>query len=487
MNILFAASESVPLAKSGGLADVIGALPKALSTHGVDVRVIMPKYGDIPEAYRNQMTHVGYIMIQLGWRRQYCGLEQLEVDGIHYYFVDNEFYFKRSGLYGYGDDAERFVFFSRAVAELMPMLASSGFAPQLVHAHDWQTGLIPLLLKLGYGGDVGRAVTSVYTIHNLKYQGVFSRETMKDLLGLGDEWFTSERLEFSGGASCMKAGLLYADKLTTVSETYAQEIRTSEYGEQLEGVLRMREGDLIGIVNGIDTDVFDPMRDAHIAVPFRDSLAKKQHNKAFLQRELNLQESPDTPLIGMVSRFVQQKGLDLIEEVLPTLLKDGLQVALLGTGEDQYESLFRSFAARYPQQVSATIGFDDGLARRIYAGSDLFLMPSRFEPCGLGQLIALRYRSVPIVRETGGLKDTVQSYNEYTGVGIGFSFAPYSAHDLLHTIRRAVSFYRQPEHWNALHRNIAKTDYSWQSSAKAYIQLYRGLSGRSISPSMLQP
>ncbi|MFK7691144.1 glycogen synthase GlgA [Paenibacillus sp. HJGM_3] len=483
MKILFAASEAVPLAKTGGLADVAGALPKALRAKGADVRVIMPKYGSIPDIHRSRVTHIGYIMIQLGWRRQYCGLERVDVDGVPYYLVDNEYYFRRQGLYGYGDDAERFVFFSRAVAELLPLLASSGFAPDLVHAHDWQTGLVPLLLKLGYGGDIGRAAKSVYTIHNLKYQGCFSRETMQDLLGLGDEWFAPDRLEFSGGASCMKAGLLYADKLTTVSETYAEEIRTPEYGEHLDFVLRLREGDLVGIVNGIDTESFDPMRDEQLAVPFRDSLAKKRLNKIALQQQLGLREDVETPLVGMVSRLVAQKGLDLVEAILEDLVRDGLQLAVLGTGEAQYEQLFRTYAARYPEQVSAAIGFDDGLARRIYAASDLFLMPSQFEPCGLGQLLALRYRSVPVVRETGGLKDTVPPYNEFTGEGIGFSFAPYAAHDLLFTIRRAVSFYGQPDHWAALHRNIGRTDFSWLASAKAYLLLYRGLA----TPLALRP
>ncbi len=475
MNVLFAASEAMPLAKTGGLADVIGALPKALLEKGADVRVIMPKYGSIPDVYKHEMVHIGHVFIRLGWRNQYAGLERSVVDGVTYYFVDSEFYFKRHGLYGYGDDADRFVFFSRAVAELMKLLIEDGFMPDVVHAHDWQTGLVPMLLKLGYGGDAGRAMKSVYTIHNMQYQGCFSRELMKDLLGLGDEWFTTEYLEFLGGASCMKGGLVFADKLTTVSETYAAEIRTPEYGEKLDGVLRMRELDLTGIVNGIDTQVFDPMNDANLAVPYRDSLTKKKQNKTSLQRDRGLQESLDTPLIGMVSRFVSQKGLDLVEAVLQDIIQDGVQLVLLGTGDKYYEDLFRSYAARYPEQVAATIGFDDGLARRIYAGSDMFLMPSRFEPCGLGQLLALRYRSVPIVRETGGLKDTVPPYNEFTGEGLGFSFAPYSAHDLLFTIRRAISFYGQPEHWSALHRNISKADFSWSASAKAYMQLYKGL------------
>jgi starch synthase len=475
MNVLFVASEGVPLVKSGGLADVVGALPKALRAQGINVRVILPKYGDIADEHKDRMEQVMCTAVRLGWRTQYCGLQKLDIDGIPFYFVDNEFYFRRPGLYGYGDDAERFVFFSRAVAEMMPALREDGFAPDVVHCHDWQSGPVPLLLRLGYGGDAERQVKSVYTIHNLQYQGCFDREQMKDLLGLGDEWFTPDTLELYGGGSCMKAGLLFADKLTTVSETYAEEIRTPAYGEKLDGVLRSRASDLVGIVNGIDNDAFDPMHDRHIAVPFRDSLARKRANKPHLQQRLGLSDPLDVPLIGMVSRLVSQKGLDLIEAVLFKLLDEGVQLAVLGTGEARYERLFREAAAAHPGQVSATIGFDDGLARQIYAGSDLFLMPSRFEPCGLGQLLALRYRAVPIVRETGGLKDTVQPYNEFSGEGTGFSFAPYEPHDLLFTIRRALSLYRQPDHWNALHRNVCKTNFGWAASARKYASLYRGL------------
>jgi starch synthase len=473
MNILYVASEAVPLAKTGGLADVIGALPKALRKLGADVRVIMPKYEDIQDSLKSRMETVYISQIKLGWRVKYVGLQKLEVDGIPFYFIDNEYYFKRRGLYGYEDEAERFVFFSRAVAELLPHL---GFVPDIVHAHDWQSGLIPLLLKLGYAGESFRQTKTVYTIHNLRYQGNFPREQLKDLLGLDDEWFAAgEGIEFHGGGSCMKAGIVYADRLTTVSETYALEIQTPEYGERLDGVLRERCGSLIGIVNGVDYEQYDPMKDPALAVPFRDSQAKKKMNKAWLQRTLGLDEEADAPLVGIVTRLVWQKGIDLIAPILEEIIQEGMQLVVLGTGDSEFERLFVDVAARYPQRVAACITFNDALARQIYAGSDLFLMPSRFEPCGLGQLLALRYRSVPVVRETGGLKDTVMPFNEYTSEGTGFSFAPARPHDLLFTLKRAAAMYRNPSQWDELYRNICRTNFDWTASAKQYMHLYENV------------
>ncbi|MBO7744946.1 glycogen synthase GlgA [Paenibacillus sp. MWE-103] len=473
MKILFAASEAVPLVKTGGLADVAGALPKALREKGADVRVILPKYGTIPHELAEKFERIATFPVRLGWRSQYCGLLKAELDGVVYYLIDNEQYFKRSGLYGYDDDAERFVFFCYAVVE---SLFHSDFVPGIIHCHDWQTGLIPFLLKTRYRYEPGtRDVKSVYTIHNLRYQGVFGRQLLMDLLGSGEELFSSEGIDFHGAGNCMLGGLRYADKLTTVSPSYAQEIQTEYYGEKLDGLLRWRAGDLSGIVNGIDTSLFDPMNDPALSVPYRGSLPRKRKNKLALQRELGLTESEETPLIGIVSRLVSQKGFDLIEAVLEQILAEDVQLVVLGSGDWHYEQMFRRAEASRPGQVATWFGFNDGLARRIYAGSDMYLMPSQFEPCGLSQLLALRYKSVPIVRETGGLRDTVRAYNEYTGEGNGFSFTNYNAHDLLYTVQRAIGFYRDSEAWQRIVANGAKDDYSWTRSAKAYLALYAAI------------
>ncbi|WP_308634546.1 glycogen synthase GlgA [Paenibacillus silvisoli] len=474
MKVLFAASEAVPLVKTGGLADVAGALPKALSTKGgADVRVILPKYDAIPSELAEQFEQIAEFNVHLGWRSLYCGLLKAEIDGIAYYLIDNEFYFKRGVLYGYGDDAERFVFFCFAVME---SLYHMDFQPDIIHCHDWQTGLIPFLLKTRYKHDPACSdIVSVYTIHNLRYQGVFGRELLKDLLSSGDELFGSEGIDFYGAGNCMMGGIRYADKLTTVSPTYANEIQTEWYGEKLEGLLRYRSADLVGIVNGIDTDLFDPMNDSAVPFPYRGSLARKRKNKLALQNELGLKESEQTPLIGIVSRLVDQKGFDLIAAVLDEILAEDVQIVVLGSGDYQFEQMFRQAEATRPGQVATWFGFNDGLARRIYAGSDMYLMPSQFEPCGLSQLLALRYRSVPIVRETGGLKDTVTAYNEFTGDGNGFTFLNYNAHDMLHTIQRALQFYRDEEVWQKIVSNGSKDDISWKSSAKAYLSLYNAI------------
>lgn len=473
MNILMATSEANPLAKTGGLADVAGALPKALKQRGADARIIMPKYEEISETYIHQFERVAEFQVNFGWRSQYCGLLKAEIDGVVFYLIDNEFYFRRRGLYGYGDDAERFVFFCFAVMECVRYL---DFRPDLVHCHDWQAGLIPFLLKTRYVNDPGWAgVKSVFTIHNLMYQGIFGIDLLKELLGAGDDMFTADRLEFEGAASCLKGGLVYADKLTTVSDTYAKEIQGWEYGERLDGLLRHRAGDLTGIVNGIDTELFDPMNDAALHTPYRSSLARKRKNKLSLQAELGLPESEETPLLGVVSRLVEPKGLDLITSKLEQLMQEDVQVVVLGAGEKHYEDSMNWFAAIYPHKFKVWLGYNDRLARRIYAGSDIFLMPSRFEPCGLSQLLALRYRSIPLVRETGGLKDTVQSYNEMTGEGNGFSFTYYNADDYWYTLKRALSFYRDEEVWRKIVDNAGKEDYSWNRSAKAYMALYEQL------------
>ncbi|WP_010496511.1 glycogen synthase GlgA [Paenibacillus elgii] len=473
MKVLFAASEAVPFVKTGGLADVIGSLPKELAKQGIDVRVILPKYEDIPARFTEQMETVASFTLQMGWRSLYCGIQKLEHDGITFYFVDNEFYFRRKGCYGYGDDAERFAFYCRAVLDALPHI---DYMPDLLHCHDWQAGMIPVLYRAHFSHQpLYSHLKTIVTIHNLKYQGVFGKEQFQDFFALGEEHLHGYALEMHGGASFLKGGLLYSDYITTVSPTYAEEIQTPYYGEHLDGLLRSQNGRLQGILNGIDYEEFDPMTDPHLEFNYRDSYAKKQANKLKLQERLGLPVDKDVPLIALVTRLVDQKGLALIDRMIAELMALDAQWVVLGTGEPRFEELFRWAAGTFPDKLSAQILFDEALARQIYAGSDLFLMPSLFEPCGIGQLIAMRYRSVPIVRETGGLRDTVTPYNETTGEGTGFSFTNYNAHDMLFTIERAVRLYREPGVWTNLMNNIKKKDFSWRRSAQQYADLYRQL------------
>ncbi|KZE77305.1 glycogen synthase GlgA [Paenibacillus elgii] len=473
MKVLFAASEAVPFVKTGGLADVIGSLPKELAKQGIDVRVILPKYEDIPARFTEQMETVASFTLQMGWRSLYCGIQKLEHDGIAFYFVDNEFYFRRKGCYGYGDDAERFAFYCRAVLDALPHI---DYMPDLLHCHDWQAGMIPVLYRAHFSHQpLYSHLKTIVTIHNLKYQGVFGKEQFQDFFALGEEHLHGYALEMHGGASFLKGGLLYSDYITTVSPTYAEEIQTPYYGEHLDGLLRSQNGRLQGILNGIDYEEFDPMTDPHLEFNYRDSYAKKQANKLKLQERLGLPVDKDVPLIALVTRLVDQKGLALIDRMIAELMALDAQWVVLGTGEPRFEELFRWAAGMFPDKLSAQILFDEALARQIYAGSDLFLMPSLFEPCGIGQLIAMRYRSVPIVRETGGLRDTVTPYDETTGEGTGFSFTNYNAHDMLFTIERAVRLYREPGVWTNLMNNIKKKDFSWRRSAQQYADLYRQL------------
>lgn len=477
LKLLFAASECGPYIKTGGLADVIAALPKSLRGMGEDIRVVLPKYRGIPEEYRERMEHVGETRVRVGWREQYCGIESLAEDGVTIYFVDNEYYFGRDGIYGYMDDGERFSFFNRAVLEVLPVI---GFQPDVLHCHDWHTAMIPLLLEDVYRHDPFYAgIRTVFTIHNLLYQGVYPYEVLVDLLGIHSRHFTAEGVEYYGNVNFMKAGIVYADHVTTVSPTYATEIQTGFYGYGLDGLLSAQGSRLSGIVNGIDTKSYNPATDPHIAMKFRSGLNKKTQNKIALQEELNLPVAPHIPLMSMVTRLVDSKGLDLVIRILDELLYyDEIQFVVLGTGDPSYEHWFREAANRYPTKMSAQIRFNEPLSRRFYAGSDLFLMPSKFEPCGISQLIAMRYGSVPIVRETGGLNDTVQAYNEFTGEGNGFSFKDYNAHDMMNTIRRATSIYRTPEHWRKVSKNALGGDYSWNVSAKEYQEIYHQITSR---------
>ena len=480
MKILFAASECVPFIKTGGLADVVGALSPVLKAQGADVRVILPLYAAIPEQYVSQMKLECEFEVELCWRRQYCGIKSLEYQGVTFYFVDNQYYFGRSYIYGLGgDEYERFGFFDRAVIDALVHL---DFKPDVIHCHDWQTGMIPALLKIQYAQfPFYQDMKTVYTIHNLQYQGVFPIKAVQDTLGLGDDLFTSDKLECYGCANYMKAGLVYADELTTVSPSYADEIQTAFYGERLDGLLRARKDQLMGILNGIDVNDYDPAKDPQIYANYDPyHLGGKETCKAELQKELGLTVDPTVPLVGIISRLSNQKGFDLIECVIRELMATGIQLVVLGMGEAKYTNLFSWAESEYPGRLAARFAMNHQRAHRIYAGSDMFLMPSQFEPCGLSQLIALRYGTVPIVRETGGLRDTVLSYNEYTGDGNGFTFFNYNANDMLNVINRAIDYYENHKDvWHTLQQRGMTGDYSWTNSSKKYMELYEGLvSGR---------
>ena len=476
MKVLFAASECVPFVKTGGLADVVGALPKRLRDLGVDVRVMLPMYSAIEPKWREKMEHVLFFYVNLGWRRQYVGVEKLVYDGITFYFIDNEQYFGRNYIYGYGaDEGERFAYFCRAVLESLPLI---DFVPDVIHCNDWQTGLIPPMLDIQYRKlEQYKNVKTVFTIHNLKYQGLFQIDDIEEMVSLGELAYTADSLEFYGMCSFIKGGIVFADHITTVSPTYAQEIQTAYYGERLDGLLRARADSLTGILNGIDTVEYDPETDPSIAVNYTaDTFEKKAGDKIALQRQLGLHENADAPIIAMVTRLNSQKGLDLVERVLAEIMSTGAQMVVLGMGESKYEDLFNWAQWKYAGQLSATFQMNHELSHRIYAGADMYLMPSMFEPCGLSQLISLRYGTLPIVRETGGLRDTVLSYNEYTGEGNGFSFLNYNAHDMLHVIERAVSIYHEKKDvWNMLARRAMQGSYGWDESAKKYLALYEEL------------
>jgi starch synthase len=478
--IWFAASEVAPFAKTGGLADVAGSLPKALAKLGADIRVVMPKYRQIPREYTGAMTFLGNTYVDLTWRRQYCGVYLLETDGVKWYFLDNEYYFFRDWYYGMGDDGERFAFFCKAILEVLPLI---GFKPDIIHLNDWQTGLVSVLLDAHYRqyreeGFYSK-IHTVFTIHNLKYQGVFPKEIMDSLLGLDWSFFNRDGVEFYDNVNFLKAGLAFSTALSTVSKTYADEIKYDFFGENLQGLIVKRSADLFGIVNGIDFEGNNPENDPRIYAPYSaEKLAGKYENKKRLQEETGLEVNANTPLIGLISRLIDQKGLDLIECVFGDLMAMDLQLIMLGAGDKRYEDLFRWAASRYPGRVSANIRYDAVLAQRIYAGSDMILMPSLYEPCGLSQIFGMRYGAVPIVRETGGLKDTVIPYNAYTGEGTGFTFANYNAHEMKDAVSRAIDAYHDAERWEKLVKACMSQDFSWEHSAKEYLNLYKTIMDR---------
>jgi starch synthase len=477
--ILFVASEAVPFIKTGGLADVVGALPKCFDKEYYDVRVIIPKYLCMKEEYKNQLQYITHFYMDIGYRREYVGIMMLEYEGIKFYFIDNEYYF--SGYQPYGDirfDIEKFAFFSKAALSILPTIE---FRPDLIHCHDWQTGLIPVYLKAGFqDSPFYQGIKTVMTIHNLKFQGTWDIKTIRELTGLPAYFFTPDKLEAYKDANLLKGGLVYADAITTVSNTYAEEIKTEFYGEHLDGLMRARSHDLRGIVNGIDYDEYNPETDKLIAKNYNAKNFRKEKvkNKTALQRELGLNEDPKAMMIGVVSRLTDQKGFDLVAYVMDELCQDNIQLVVLGTGEERYENMFRHFAWKYQGKVSANIFYDNGLSHRIYASCDAFLMPSLFEPCGLSQLMSLRYGTLPIVRETGGLKDTVEPYNEYENTGTGFSFRNYNAHEMLATVRYAEGvYYDKKREWNKLVDRAMAKDFSWSSSARQYEEMYNWLIG----------
>ncbi len=468
MKVLFASSEAYPFACSGGLADVAGALPKALRKRFVGCRIILPLYSTIPEELKQKMTFVCSVTVPVAWRRQYCGVFEAHLDGVIYYFIDNQYYFKRDGLYGYYDDAERYTFFSRAVLEVLPHI---DFTPDIIHCNDWQTALIPVYLDAFYKqNEFYKDIKTVYTIHNIQYQGKFGHELLEDVLGLPGE--RRGIVEYDNCINFMKAAIQCADKVTTVSPTYAKEILSPYYSHGLDNILKEFTYKTTGIVNGIDVEVYNPETDNLIYKNFSvEDVSAKAFNKNSLQEELGLPKKADTPVIGMVTRLVKHKGIDLVKCVFEELLQKDVQFAILGSGEWEFETFFHEMSKKYPEKVGLKLGFNPQLAHRIYAGADIFLMPSQSEPCGLAQMVALRYGTIPIVRETGGLNDTIK--DSHDGTGNGFTFKNYNAHDMQYTISRALEGYKDKDGWSILRERAMKCDNSWKTSANAYIGLYK--------------
>ncbi|MDY0119520.1 MAG: glycogen synthase GlgA, partial [Clostridia bacterium] len=478
MKILYVTSEMVPLASTGGLGDVSGSLPGALRRLGHDVRVIMPLYKTIKESYASQLQFVRWSIIRLGWRTMYSGLFQMEVNGVPLYLIDNDFYFGHDSLYiDYSFDIERFSFFQRAVLEALgePM----DFFPDLLHLNDWQSGMIPVLLeshyqKNGYFTDL----RTLLTIHNLKHQGIHGRENVMDLFDLSDDYMTEDKVLKDGSPNFLKAGIVFANRVSTVSPTYAKEITTAYFGEGLDQLLLSFGWKLTGILNGIDTELYDPETDPELVSSYslKSWMKGKAACKKALQQECHLPKEPKIPLLSMVTRLDSQKGLDLLLHILDELLEEDVQFVLLGTGDPAYEKALSEIESRHPGKMRALITYDRLLSRRIYAGSDLFLMPSLFEPCGLSQMIAMRYGTLPLVRQTGGLADTVEAYNKYEKTGTGFGFLNINAHELLYTAKEAVELYREDrEAWSNMVQQAMSGDYSWTRSAKTYETLYEAI------------
>ena len=477
--ILFAASESVPFIKTGGLADVVGSLPKYFDKEKYDVRVMLPKYMCMKDEWKDKLSYRLHFYMDLNWRQQYVGIFEMEYEGIKFYFIDNEEHFGGSTPYaGMPWDLEKFAYFSKAALSILPTI---GFRPDLIHCHDWQTGLVPVYLHERFQADeFYRGIKTVMTIHNLKFQGVWDVKTIQHFSELPDYYFTPDKLEAYKDGNMLKGGIVYADAITTVSNTYAEEIKTPFYGEGLDGLMRARSNSLRGILNGIDYDEFNPETDKRIVQNYNAKTFRKEKskNKKALQAELGLAQDEKKFMIGIVSRLTDQKGLDLVQCVMDEICTEDVQLVVLGTGDERYENMFRHYDWKYNDRVSANIYYSEDMSHKVYAACDAFLMPSLFEPCGLSQLMALRYGTVPIVRETGGLKDTVWPYNEYDGTGTGFSFANYNAHEMLDCIRYAkYIYYNKKREWNKIVDRGMAADFSWQTSAGKYQELYDWLIG----------
>ena len=474
--VLFAASECVPFIKTGGLADVCGALPKEFDKSEWDVRVVIPNYSCIPESFRNEFRYVTHFYMACGSYipSKYVGVLQYKLDGVTYYFIDNQEYF--NCFVPYGDmryDIEKLTFFDKAVLSMLPLI---GFRPDIIHCHDWQTGLIPVYIKDSFNDNsFYHGIKTIMTIHNLKFQGIWDKQKVIDITGLNEYYFTSDKLEAYGDANYLKGGIVYADMVTTVSDSYAEEIKMPFYGEHLDGLMRARSNCLRGIVNGLDYDEYNPETDPLIYANYNAKTFRKEKikNKRGLQKELGLDQNDKTFMIGIVSRLTDQKGLDLVDRVMNDICTDGTQFVVLGTGNRKYEDMFRYYQGIHPAKVSANIYYSDELSHKMYAACDAMLVPSRFEPCGLTQLMALRYGTLPIVRETGGLKDTVIPYNEFEGSGTGFSFANYNAHELLNTINYSKQVYFDKKNaWECMQECAMQQNYSWSNSAEIYQRLY---------------
>lgn len=468
MKVLYAASEALPFIASGGLGDVAGSLPHALRKRLIGCRVVLPMYDTIKQELKDTMKFITHISVPVAWRRQYCGIFEAKYNGVIYYLIDNQYYFKRDTIYGHYDDAERFAFFSRAVLEIIPYI---DFKPDIIHCNDWQTALTPVYYSAMYANSPGyENIKTIFTIHNIQYQGVYGKELLEDVLGIPAD--KASLLEYDGCINFMKGAIECADKVTTVSPSYADEILDPWYSHGLDSILNERRYKLSGILNGIDTVGYDPATDKCIKANFSaDDISGKKIDKEELQKEMGLPVKPGVPVIGMVTRLVSHKGLDLVKVILDELLATSeMQLVVLGSGDYEYESYFRWIAEKYPDKVGLRIGFVPELARKIYAGADMFLMPSKSEPCGLSQMVALRYGTVPIVRETGGLRDSITDCGD--GKGNGFTFKSYNAHDMLDAIRRALTLYYNGD-WNELVLRALNCDFSWGRSANAYIRLYK--------------
>lgn len=474
MKVLFVASEADPFIKTGGLAEVAYALPKYLKTLGIEARIVIPKYKNIKYDHKYNVDFKKSFIVPVDWRNQYCGIFETEVDTIKYYFIDNEYYFSRDTLYGHYDDGERFAFFDRAV---LMMLKELDWKPDVIHCNDWHTGMIPFLYKLQYEKeDFYKNIRVLYSIHNILFQGNYDPKILGELFGYSDDAYKNGSVGLYGAVSFMKGGINYSDKISTVSKTYAKEIQTPQFGEKLDSLLQSRAKDLSGIVNGIDYDIYNPEKDSLIYKKYsKYNLKDKTINKKRLQEQLGLKVSEETPMFGIVSRLTPQKGMDLVRQIGEELLKRDIQLVVLGTGDSEYQEYFKYLQEKYPKKVSANIYFDNTLAHKIYASCDMLLMPSLFEPCGLGQLIALRYGTLPIVRETGGLRDTIKSYNRFTGEGNGFSFTYYNAHDLFYVIEMALQYYKNKKLWKGIVIRAMESDNSWNKSAKSYKELYESM------------